>query len=887
MAISAASLGLFSSSSSTTSSTISSIDLSSIYSASTYDTSTTTTKKNITKLPPWDSSAPKTATDKLANTALSNPSLFSGGLASGTAGSAVKDLNDQKLFMVHNALNKLKALAEIASSKTLTDAERTKFQTRIDKGLTEIKSYVAANPLSGASLIAGKKFGTLLSDSLGVSTTGHNYTTGVLATGDSETVPMQFEGNVKFSIDVKDQIGGVKSIAIDLSQMGTTKRTIGNVSNFINNKLEAAGILSRFSRVETTKAATVKGMSATTEQRLKVTFDDTEVLSFRADSSDTENAIYVAGGKTVDDLNQGIISRIDLNGASTEAIFRTDLTAAKGSANIRAMTHDKEGNVYVIANSTGEISGLNAKQDQDVVLQKLDSTGKVVFTRALGSAADSQGFSIAVDIDGTIAIAGAVNGKIDKSANITGEKLDSFVAAFDAEGRDLWTHQQGALGDDQALDIKFDDSGNLLVLGKTTNSIGGATMLGGTDTYVQALDDTGKAIYTKTIGTSGNDTPVSLAINGTNAYVAWNDGSGLGHISRLNTNDGSIAAADKLASSYGLSKIGKFTLDDSGNMLIAGAKTGGQMIDQLKNINVTNDATIFAKDFAGEVINSINVDNGRIDLAFDGVFDEAAADTETNQTKLVGISQTNGNQIYNVNVQAEAKSNVFITSTQGNSKSLQALGLPQGEVVFGETQSLTDVTGLHAGDYFYIAANNGAKRKISIAQGETMVTLAKKVNTYLTRFANVTTLSKNGGKYLSITPKGTNKVEIIAGEGSQDALKQLGLDPGFAQAASAVTTNAKTGTKSNVVIAMEIPETIDVSDKTKAKTTMDSLDSVMRRVRMGYRDISTDETQVALRKASAAGAQKKGSTSSNSAAAVSAYNAQTANMQAALSRLTA
>ena len=64
----------------------------------------------------------------------------------------------------------------------------------------------------------------------------------------------------------------------------------------------------------------------------------------------------------------------------------------------------------------------------------------------------AQGFSIAVnDNDGTIAIAGAVNGKLDNSVTSTGTGLESFVAAFDENGKDLWQHQQGATGDDLSL----------------------------------------------------------------------------------------------------------------------------------------------------------------------------------------------------------------------------------------------------------------------------------------------------------------------------------------------------------------------------------------------------------------------------------------------------
>lgn len=883
LTISPLSLGLFGSSSSSYSP--SALDLSSLYPA---DTSSYVAKKpkTIANYTPWDSAAPKTETGKLASAALNDTRLIQTNLGHGV-GSADKDTNDRKLFIVYNAMDKIRALTEIASTKSLSDTERTKIQTRIQKGLEEVKAYVAANPLTGASMIAGKKYTSLVSDAWGTSTTGKTYTTDPLVTGDSTTVVPQWVGNVKFSIKAKDILGTEKSVDVDLSEMGSTPRTVENVSFFLNGKMAAAGINSRFSAVESTKKSTVKGIEDTKQQSLKLAIDDGETINFGASAGDTQSAIWVAGAKTKDKVEQSIINRLDLDGTAISNVSKTDFAATNGSAKIRAMTKDADGNLYLIADSSGEIANFNPKAATDVVLQKIDSAGNVVFSRSLGSASAAQGFSIAVnDNDGTIAIAGAVNGKLDNSVASTGTGLESFVAAFDENGKDLWQHQQGAAGDDSAIDVKFAQDGTLMVLGKTTNAIGSSTALGGTDTYVQALDTSGNEIYTKSLGTSGNDTPVSLQISGTQAYVAWNDDTNNGHLSRLNTSDGSIGGADILSSSIGLGRFSQFAIDNSGNAVFVGEKnTNDAMYDQLKSVKLSNMSVNFSKDFSGAPVNSLSLSNGRIDLAFEGVTDENAADKLALQTKLKGISSTDGSDIYSVDVQAEADSKVMIAGIDNQSKSLESMGLPQGEMLFGESQSLTDVTGLHAGDFFYIAANGGSKRKITIDKGETMTTLTTKISNQLSRFANVSTLLKNGSKYLSIMPKDKYKLELSAGDGVLDALKQLGMDAGVAQSFSAVSTDAKTGVKSNVIIALDLPTNIDVSDKTKAKTALDSINAVLTRIRSGYRDVSTNETQVALRKQSAASTSAKGKASSGSSAAVAAYQAQTANMQAALARL--
>jgi hypothetical protein len=309
--------------------------------------------------------------------------------------------------------------------------------------------------------------------------------------------------------------GGVATnFDINLSEMGTTDRTIGNVANFINLKLEAAGFESRFARVETTIPATTKGGTATVQQRMRITTTSLESLSFEAAAGDTKPALYVAGGKTVDKATQSVVSKMTgLEGTDNLASFTSDISAVKGSTvGARASVVGSDGSLYVIADATGKVNGQTPKDKSDVVLMKYDTTGQIVWTRALGSAAPAQGFSLAIGADGTLAVAGSVNGRADTASSTTGNGLDSFVAAFDLEGRDKWYHQQGATGSDNATHVQVGADGSVFVMGTTTNSYGGATALGGKDVYLQAFEASGTLRFTTALGTTGDDTPAGLAI---------------------------------------------------------------------------------------------------------------------------------------------------------------------------------------------------------------------------------------------------------------------------------------------------------------------------------------------------------------------------------------
>ena len=869
MPISATSLSIFSGTSSSSSSSFTPIDLSGLY-ANNY--SAASAPKPVSKLTPWSSEAPKTPVDKLAASALNSTSLFSGGLGKG-AGSAISSKNDRELFLLHNAVDKLRALAEVATNGNLSSSERLRFNARIQKGIEEITKQANSAGLDGATLIAGRRFNSLTSGSYGVSNVT-SFETKSLVTGDENAVPIQFLGASQFSIKITDA-ATTHDIAIDLAEMGATDRTVGNVASFINGKLAAAGVESRFQRLETTKPPAYKGAPEVKEQKLKVTVGTGETVKFEAGADTTQSALYIAGAKTVNKLGQSVISRIDLGDLNNpQTAFRTDLSSANGAANVRAMTQDADGSIYMIADISGQFGTSSPKSGTDVALQKLDSTGKVVWSRVLGSASAAQGFSIALSADGKVAIAGAVDGRIDASAGLSGSGRDSFVATFDADGRDIWTFQQGATGSDEVKDIAFDSAGNLLVLGKADTPIGGASSLGGRDVYLQSIDPDGLVRFTKSIGGADNDEPVGIEVSGTDAYLAWNQ-NGSGRISRTSTDTGDNLSPDVFTNSLGVEKINNFTIDETNKIYVSGNVSAGSISDRAIGFDFTTQTIGFNKDFAGETIRALNVKSGLVNFAFEGTKDEAAANPLANQTLLKGYSATTGLEAFSFAVQGEATGNISLASVSGQSKTLQVLGLPQGEIGMGDTQSLTDLTGLRAGDYFSIAVNNGAQRKIAIAQGETVQTLVAKINRYTGSNATATLLTKDGAKYLTLSPKGNAKIEVFSGTDKQDALKELGLDPGIVMAKPLSSAR-----NYKPVIALELPITTDLSDKTKAKSTMDALDGVLRRIRLGYREVSTDPVMVELRKQNATGTKN-----ASNQAAIAAYNKQTAIGQDALRRL--
>lgn len=855
--------------------------------------------RDFARMAPWDNRVQAPPLSELAKSALSTTRLLDNSLGTG-AGSSVRDDNDRALFVIHNGIRKLQALADAASKDGVSTSDRARLQDRITKGITELTAHVGTTKLDGAYLMAGRRFTSFTSD-----VAGNNsgvYDTKVLVSGASGAVPPSFEGDRRFDISVTKN-GATSTLAIDLAGMGTTERTLANVTSFINVQLNSAGFESRITGLETkvvvppppTPVARPGApppppplpstAPAKYDQRMRITQAIGEKLNFAAASGDTEPTVFVAGTEMRGGKTQSVVGKFtDLAGAASTISFDNDLSSATGSTvSARAMAKGPDGSVYVIADATGKTNGLTPKSSRDVVMMKYDTSGQVVWTRALGSAAPAEGFSIAVGADGTIAVAGAVTGRADSAVTTTGNLRDSFVAAFDKEGRDLWYHQQGALGNDQATNVAVGADGSVYVVGSTTESYGGAAALGGKDVYLQGFSAAGTINFTNSIGTGGDDAPAGLVLQNGQPLVVWNQAGGPQMASFDNTTGAAIGATNALTST-GLGSVTSVALDEAGRLFLAGANVGSTTNDRLAGLDLATNTTLFQAQ-ATNSIRALTAAGGQVAYATDDTVvipaTATAAATTGRETRIVGLSAQTGAASFNRAASPSADGSVSIALSATSSKSLDALGIPEGDLLFGDTSKLMDKTGLRAGDSFTIVVNDRAPKKIEITQGETFRTLAAKLGRALLRDGKAEVRTVKGVESLVITPTAGDRIELKAGPGVTDALKQLGLDAAVAIPRPPI---AKAGTKSvsdpPPVIALEIPVKGDVSDKAKAKSLADEFDSTLRRIRIGYREVSTDPTQVALRAQTAANKKKSGSSTG-----IAYYQQQAAAGQEALRRL--
>jgi len=172
---------------------------------------------------------------------------------------------------------------------------------------------------------------------------------------------------------------------------------------------------------------------------------------------------------------------------------------------------DGSGNVYV----TGTSDGGETVQDQDYATVEYNASGAEQWVARYNAAAGSdEAYAVAVDGSGNV----YVTGTSDSGAG-GNDIYDYATVGYDASGVELWVARYNgpAAGDDAALDLAVDGSGNVYVTGASTGvGTGGdyATLKydasSGAQGWVARYDGPG----------SGNDIAYALAMDGSgNVYV--------------------------------------------------------------------------------------------------------------------------------------------------------------------------------------------------------------------------------------------------------------------------------------------------------------------------------------------------------------------------------
>jgi hypothetical protein len=365
-----------------------------------------------------------------------------------------------KLFTLYQGLSALQGLAEKAQDDKLSTNVLADVKRRFSAGMDEVTEYLGDTSFDHVSLTQGTLTEKMKS-TVGVPRTDTTYVADAIHTGSATTAVKAFEGDVQFTMSVK-KIGTATpfSVNIDLNEMDPAKtRSMSNVVSFMNEKLKAQGLFTKFEVSRTAAVpttSTVNGKTVTLSKgqesfglKLKgvsyegVTFsaaskaDSVFVMQSAGDSA-TKSTSTKKPGEAETDTKTASTPKVTaqlLKFQTDENVTGTALTEPVSKvgdkywvegqsqqtampdtvANVRQSLAGPDGSVYVLADVNGQISNQDIKGTTDVALMKYDSAGNLVFTRTLGASDAASGYSMAVSADGKIAVAGSVTGALNIS----------------------------------------------------------------------------------------------------------------------------------------------------------------------------------------------------------------------------------------------------------------------------------------------------------------------------------------------------------------------------------------------------------------------------------------------------------------------------------------
>lgn len=566
---------------------------------------------------------------------------------------------------------------------------------------------------------------------------------------------------------------------------------------------------------------------------------------------------------------------------------------------VRASATGPDGSVWIVGDMNGDSTSQPIKGVSDVALMKFDAAGNLLFTRALGAASTASGYALAVNTDGSVAVAGSVTGALDKGVSGTVATVaDSFVTVFDSAGLEQWTQRRGARAEDEATAVSFGADGIVYVAGRAKSAMPGAAAVGGWDSYLESFSAaapyptaavTAKTLSTTQFGTTGDDSVGAMTVDGNNLYTAGIENNRM--------------------------VVRRFTLDANGKPTLQSTRDLGYASGEIAGVSVVDGQVVVSGTTRNSALNVATVTNahaggtdafvatlnGNLQASsaerltyFGGAGDDTAADVKVvngkvwltgvsnraldaeeedpTQGYLARINPTTGavewSRTWSGDAQQATPSTLAVVSD--GASVLDRLGLPTGTVVQKDSRLLTAGTAVRAGDRFTVSpADGGRAVTVTIDAKDTLATLAAKIERASNRKLKVSVTTDSSVnppvQRLSIMARdGKTGAILSAGEPGRDALAGLGLTPGYIGMSSGDTTTKTFG--------LNLPKTLSLADADSIKAAGEALQAAMKSIRDAYRALAPTTTTT-------------GASSSVSGEVPAYLSAKLANYQAALSRL--
>jgi hypothetical protein len=254
----------------------------------------------------------------------------------------------------------------------------------------------------------------------------------------------------------------------------------------------------------------------------------------------------------------------------------------------------------------------NTPGSTDIFIQKLDASGNYIWGRRMGGMLDDYGYGICTDNSGNVYSTGSFMRTVDfdpgaGTTNFTASSIDMFVQKLNSSGNLVWAKQMISNSSVAGYSIVVDNAENVFLTGIFTSTVdfdpGSATVSllasggnGNADTFVLGLDPQGNYVWVQQIGNS--EVEVANAIckdNSGNLYIT-------GYFTGVSDFNPGPSANNLI--SAGQWDIFVEKLDGSGNYVWA-KNFGGPSNDEGKSISIDDAGNVYT---SGTVIGPSDFD---------------------------------------------------------------------------------------------------------------------------------------------------------------------------------------------------------------------------------------------------------------------------------------
>jgi hypothetical protein len=153
-----------------------------------------------------------------------------------------------------------------------------------------------------------------------------------------------------------------------------------------------------------------------------------------------------------------------------------------------AVAIDRLGDPTVVGSTDGALPGESSAGGTEAFLRRFDPAGTARWTHQFGTGPADEGWGVAVDEASNTYVVGTTEPR--SLAQTAPAKTHCFARKYGAAGQELWVKFFGTEDTDLAFSVAVDQNGHLYVAGSTKGTLAGQASHGERDAYLMRFAST-------------------------------------------------------------------------------------------------------------------------------------------------------------------------------------------------------------------------------------------------------------------------------------------------------------------------------------------------------------------------------------------------------------